>query len=274
MCADHSRRSEAVKGLSMSSILSRIKARGRSARHTSRASVDGIIGTNVVGWALDTRDPRNKIMIEAVSKAGESARTLADNFRKDLLDAGIGDGYHGFQISIAGWKGDLSTISVRRVDTGEILARGPLPVLRTANPAGSASSRWIGHVDYVDETAVVGWALDREQPNLPVAIEVCSDNGLRSIGLADIHRQDVEQLGYGHGRHGFYIELPGSGHRGRITVNVASSGATLTEHPIDVNPEAALLSGRVPSAFKRAMEGAALEIDVRSKNLAGSRSGT
>ncbi len=256
----------------MSSIISRIKGRGRSARHASRASVDGIIGTNVVGWALDTRDPGNKIMVEAVSKAGESARALADNFRKDLLDAGIGDGYHGFQISIAGWKGDLSTISVRRVDTGEVLGRGPLPVLRTASPAGGASSRWIGHVDYVDDMAVVGWALDREQPNLPVAIEVCSDNGLRTTGLADIHRQDVEHLGYGNGRHGFHIELPGTGHRGRITVNFAASGATLTEHPIDVNPEAALLSGRVPSAFKRAMERAAFEIDVRSNTQTSFRS--
>ncbi|AWB25883.1 hypothetical protein DA075_34235 [Methylobacterium currus] len=227
----------------------------------------------MVGWALDTRDPRNKIMVEAFSSAGESAQTLADSFRKDLLDAGIGDGYHGFQISVAGWRGDLSTISVRRADTGEILGRAPLPVLRPTAQDDAASSRWIGYVDYVDESAVVGWALDRELPNLPVAIEVCTETGLRTTGLADIYRQDVERLGYGNGRHGFHIELPRLGQRSRITVNFASSGVSLTEQPIDVHPEAALLTGRVPSAFRRAMERAAFEIDARSKELNGSRTG-
>ncbi|MGE7417339.1 hypothetical protein [Methylobacterium tarhaniae] len=212
-------------------------------------------------------------MIEAVSPAGETARALADNFRKDLLEAGIGDGYHGFQISVAGWEGDLSAISVRRVDTGEVLGRTPLPVLRPTAQDGAASSRWIGYVDYVDENAVVGWAIDRELPNLPVAIEVCTETGLRTTGLADIYREDVERLGHGNGRHGFHIELPRLGQRSRITVNFASSGASLTEHPIDVNPEAALLTGRVPSALRRAMERAAFEIDARSKDLNGSRPG-
>lgn len=209
----------------MPNIISRIRARGRSSRHTSRASVDGIIGTKVVGWALDIGDPHRKIMVEAFSRSGESTRTLADAFRKDLLDAGIGDGYHGFEISIAGWKGDLSDISVRRADTGEVLGRAPLPMLRSAAQSSDASPRWIGYVDYVDDTSVVGWAFDRELPHLPVAIEVCTDTGLRTTGLADAYRPDVERLGYGNGRHGFHIELPRMSPRGRITVNFASSGA-------------------------------------------------
>ncbi len=123
------------------------------------------------------------------SPARAKARGHGGCFPKDLLDAGIGDGYHGFEISIAGWKGDLSTsrsvvlTQVRSSDAHPFRCSGPRP----RNRCLSALDRLRRFTSMTRRSS--GGRSTASYPISPVAIEVCTDTGLRTTGLADVYRR-------------------------------------------------------------------------------------
>ena len=52
----------------------------------------------IVGWAMDSTKPASPVTIELYDGDALLASVPAREFRKDLLDARKGDGYHGFTI--------------------------------------------------------------------------------------------------------------------------------------------------------------------------------
>lgn len=257
----------------MRSIVRKFHTRKSANKKSWRASVDGLAGANVVGWICDVSSPSHKISVEATLPGGQRASAVANMFRKDLLDAGIGDGFHGFAIDVAGFEGDLRGMVIRRVDTGEVISQQPVTILSTDKERQDVNRRWTGVVDYVDGGVVAGWVIDQEFPNLPVSLVVHTDTGETATGLADIYREDLAAIGKGNGRHGFRIALSNPNYRGTITVRIAASGTSLTEQPIDTDPHEALLAGRVPPPLRRMMQTLAAEIDTRVGHLSGSQAG-
>ena len=55
--------------------------------------------TGVKGWIWDPREPQKRIALELLDGDTALATVLADDYRADLEQAGIGDGRHGFAIS-------------------------------------------------------------------------------------------------------------------------------------------------------------------------------
>lgn len=63
--------------------------------------VDGLTPRwQIVGWAREMSGQIERATVELVDGTQVVARTLAETFRADLLDAKIGDGRHGFELSI------------------------------------------------------------------------------------------------------------------------------------------------------------------------------
>ena len=66
-----------------------------------------------------------------------------------------------------------------------------------------------GNIDLFDRQSIKGWAIDHENMSTPVTLLVTIDDQPEFQVLANGYRADLEQAGFGFGRHGFTINLHG-----------------------------------------------------------------
>ena len=72
--------------------------RGRTAR--VHGFVDGCFAGEIRGWAVDPDQPGRRVHVIALNDGQVVAETLADLPRTDLVQAGRGDGRHGFRLRL------------------------------------------------------------------------------------------------------------------------------------------------------------------------------
>ena len=83
-----------------------------------------------VGWAWDSNWPNNPINVDVYDGIALLGSTLANGFRQDLLNAGKGNGYHGFSFSLPSSvrNGSAHNISVKFGGTATNLTWSPRSV--------------------------------------------------------------------------------------------------------------------------------------------------
>jgi GT2 family glycosyltransferase len=97
---------------------------------------DTLHGMSAHGWALDRAHPDRLLMVEAVGPGGEVLATApANNFRGDLLGAGLANGLCAFKIDISAHFDRLvgQDISVRFAGTKVMLAGSPIRIMPNGN---------------------------------------------------------------------------------------------------------------------------------------------
>jgi hypothetical protein len=62
--------------------------------------VDAVNCSTIAGWAWDGNAPYSPILVDIYDGSLPVATVLADQFRQDLVNAGIGDGRHGFNFPV------------------------------------------------------------------------------------------------------------------------------------------------------------------------------
>jgi peptidoglycan/xylan/chitin deacetylase (PgdA/CDA1 family) len=92
--------------------------------------LDDIDCLTVKGWAWDANNPDVSVAVNIYSDNILMGRILADEFRRDLLNAGKGDGYHAFSYSIPRRfkDGKQHSISVKVSGTELVLISSPKEV--------------------------------------------------------------------------------------------------------------------------------------------------
>ncbi len=66
---------------------------------------------------------------------------------------------------------------------------------------------FLGSVDKLENRRLSGWIIDSNDTDATVEFEAYNGNEKIGEGVADVHREDLQQIGYGDGRHGFAIDL-------------------------------------------------------------------
>lgn len=100
-----------------------------------------------IGWIWSPIDPQQRVVVEAVWNGRVVGTAIADKLRKDLLAAGIGDGAHGFEISLPGsiWQLPEADASLRvQTVEGHVLGTVRLPandVLKSLVDLGRQAER-------------------------------------------------------------------------------------------------------------------------------------
>lgn len=81
----------------------------------------------IYGWAWDANQPNNPIDVDIYDRATLVTTISANVFRPDLLQAGIGNGYHGFTYTVDGLlkNGQAHSIRVKFAGTNIDLANTP-----------------------------------------------------------------------------------------------------------------------------------------------------
>jgi O-antigen biosynthesis protein len=103
-----------------------------------RGHIDRVTRGRVDGWAFDDADPTRPVSLIATCNDTFAGRILANRYRGDLLQAGIGEGRHSFQFvfptALAPFESQ--SISIRREEDGAHLPGSPavLPPVSQLTP--------------------------------------------------------------------------------------------------------------------------------------------
>jgi hypothetical protein len=97
-----------------------------------RGFIDLVTPSVIAGWAQNTRHPETPVCLDIVVGGRLIGQVLADRYRPDLQDAGIGNGSHAFEFDIPAGIDLTGGVEVRRSFDGVAL------VPSTACPLNSA----------------------------------------------------------------------------------------------------------------------------------------
>jgi hypothetical protein len=185
----------------------------------------------ISGWAWDRNQPNTATSVDIYDGTSLIATVAANQFRQDLLNAGIGNGIHGFSFTVpASLKNGVShSIRVRFAGTATDLTNSPKTIT-----CGGSTPFYQGYHDVADCQTIAGWAWDRNQPNTAISVDVYDGTTLIATVAANQFRQDLLNAGIGNGIHGFSFTVPASLKNGvshSIRVRFAGTTTDLTNSP-------------------------------------------
>jgi RHS repeat-associated protein len=197
-----------------------------------QGSFDGVDCNVISGWAWDANQPNTAINVDIYDGNTLIETVAANQFRQDLLNAGIGNGIHGFSVATpASLKNGVAhSVHVKIAGMSTELSFSPKSIT-CSTPASSAYGGWL---DGADCNVISGWAWDANQPNTAINVEVYDGTTLIAAVVANQFRQDLLNAGIGNGYHGYSIATPSSLKNGvahSIHVKVAGTTAELSGSP-------------------------------------------
>lgn len=171
---------------------------------TYQGTFDRIDCQSLAGWAWDASEPNTPISVDIYDGWQKIATVRANQFRQDLVNAGIGNGQHGFSFnlpaSLRNGQNHWVLINYSGLDQGVNL--NPRSITCTAPPV------YEGWVDSADCNSIVGWAADRSRLNTSITVGIYDNYTLVSTVLANQPRGDVGSYLGDNGLHGFTIPTP------------------------------------------------------------------
>jgi O-antigen biosynthesis protein len=107
--------------------------------------LDQVTPTHISGWAWDPETPDQPVLVEILDGAERLAVVEANQFRPDVRDAGLGQGYCGFALSFGASLLPRSRhrISVRRLRDGTELSGSPRELVREDGGLDDAARRHV-----------------------------------------------------------------------------------------------------------------------------------
>lgn len=136
---------------------------------------DGFHSGCVVGWVARQANPGERLEVEVLVDGKPVGRAIADNFRADLLDAGIGDGKHAFNVMLPYEVSDgvEHQVEVRERVTGSALPGSPRSFRATTSSASEIR---------LEGGALVGYAPLPEGVNAPLVLEILEAGTAIAVG--------------------------------------------------------------------------------------------
>lgn len=210
--------------------------------HFDGISLDGMVN----GWCWFPDDPgRSAEMVITLDDEPVGA-VLAEAFRADLRDAGIGSGYHGFAFDLRNTTlaiGQSVVVAVHEASTWrqigdafefQLAARLDRPNADAGEPVAPGGPVAEGNLDSVNPDGVVtGWCWYPTQPNHHLEVEVRVDDEAACTVTARGYRLDLQQAGIGRGDHGVMAVLPwhsiADKRTARISFHDAATGVLIGE---------------------------------------------
>ncbi|MGE3433336.1 MAG: glycosyltransferase [Ramlibacter sp.] len=198
-------------------------------------------GPSVIsGWVCDRSNLLRRLNVELLVSGTPVSRVSAKEFREDVLEAGRGDGFYGFELPIPenALGLALTELQLRIADSDYLFST----TTQTSRETTSGLTAEIGDIT-VELGALTGWACLSTPPNRPLSLNVID------VGSGEIVAKGTAQTDPSAPRTiRFRIGLPASLYDGRAHAfsvrmdGVASAvKSTVVQMPFAWTPETALL---------------------------------
>ncbi len=183
--------------------------------------------TQLAGWGWDANEPNDPINVDIYDGTTLIATVLANTLRQDLLNAGIGNGAHGFFLPTP------AALKTGTAHTITLKAGGTPTVIGAPQTLTCSSANFGGYFDTADCTQLVGWAWDANQPHAALNVDLYDNGALLATIPAANFRQDLQNAGKGNGDHGFAYSSPAlySGTTHSLSINYAGTTIPLASSP-------------------------------------------
>ncbi|MBZ5618416.1 MAG: class I SAM-dependent methyltransferase [Acidobacteriia bacterium] len=195
--------------------------------------LDSVETSGIRGWAFDDQNPMSPATVDICINGVVLATIKCSEFRQDLADAQIGNGWHGFSYRLPQRDGDLT---VRFTGGGPVLNNGEcvLPGLAYRLLISSVLAKGLWCIDNLSlsdtELTIAGWCVPPRALPVPVAL---THNG-GTLHLTRHRRDDVApMLGLVRDETGFGFKARGS--FSRISEHEFSFDHARTKRPFDPN---------------------------------------
>ncbi len=167
------------------------------------------------GWVFDATLPDESLAIQIYTNDLLLAEGMTDIQRDDLKEVGFGNSLHGFEFTL-----DTQTLKVGMAYPLRIALKGGAEV--AINPFELSMTETLpaelpnetkqvisvrGCIDAFEQGKLIGWVFDATLPDESLAIQIYTGDFLLAEGVADIQRDDLKEVGFGNGQHGFELEL-------------------------------------------------------------------
>lgn len=184
--------------------------------------VDSSSCNAVSGWAADKFRLNQSIVVSLWDGGTQIALTTAKGLRSDVGQSLGDNGLHGFSLPIP--PGHSNGLQVRFETSTAQLTGSPVTVR-----CGSATPDYVGNVDVLSCSGIVGWAADRNNLNKPVSVRIYIDSTLFVSGFSsNLPRADVGYYLGDNGYHGFTDPIGFASGYHTITIFPGSSTVPLT----------------------------------------------
>jgi len=163
-------------------------------------AITGLHGDVLQGWAMDTAQPDQRLVIEICIDGACVALARADQYE---ATAKVGDQFHGFAVQLRkSWLDESSHITARVANQDYLLEGGiKLPALPSQDTAAIASQVW-----HTGGLRVSGWSWDPQAPRRHVQVTVREGNRVVTQVTCDTHHQALVYRATSD--HGFTLDLP------------------------------------------------------------------
>ena len=182
-----------------------------------QAYIDEARPDRITGWVWDPQQPMRRISVDLLDGETRLARIVANEFRADLAQAGIGDGCHAFTIPLGPelLRNGHGLLRLRDADSDADLPLAPIavqrqvprPATRRTSATGLGPLRLQSSIEKADGAGISGWIWNPEDPEQRIELELSVDDTVLITVVADQYRPDIEQAGFGDGRYGFSISF-------------------------------------------------------------------
>ncbi len=157
---------------------------------------------HVEGWAVDVTDPTRRLKLDVRLNGELVGQVVADEPRPDVQRFGVGDGDCGFALALPKLEDQHGKrhVSVRLAGEPTELAGSPLKI--------DTVRGLIGCFDSLHGMSAHGWALNNQDPDTPVVVEVVGPGGVvLGTAAANQFRGDLLDAGLNEGHCAFKIDL-------------------------------------------------------------------
>lgn len=156
-----------------------------------------MLGPNLIkGWLADINQPNKLLSLQIMNGTDLIAEVVADKIRDDIKVLFGENCYHGFENSIQLPPG-VSPLHLR------FLVKGHSDELKLP-------SNWspvVIQVDKVTPEKISGWAWNPFDPDAHLQLCIFVNNAEIGFAVANIHRGDLAEAGFGNGNHAFSFDV-------------------------------------------------------------------
>ncbi|MCF0052538.1 T9SS C-terminal target domain-containing protein, partial [Dyadobacter sp. LJ53] len=179
--------------------------------------------TEIKGYIWDKSYPDAELTVEIREGSVVHASVLANGYREDLKNGGIGTGNYGFKValpqSLKDGKPHIISIFVRS-SSYEL----------TGSPK-SVTCEYQGNFELADCNFLQGWVWDKSDAGGALTVELVEGNTIHETATANIYKADLKNLGYGTGNYGFSVVTPPSlknGESHQLSARIKGTNYTLS----------------------------------------------